>query len=69
MSAAHRGPDSGDGAAAIRPLRPSRLVCTEGPAHRRDETGPMPTNLLFIFSDQQRAGDMGCEGNPQALTP
>jgi len=29
----------------------------------------MPTNLLFIFSDQQRAGDMGCEGNPQALTP
>lgn len=29
----------------------------------------MPPNLLFIFSDQQRAGDMGCEGNPQALTP
>jgi arylsulfatase A-like enzyme len=29
----------------------------------------MPQNMLFIFSDQQRAGDMGCEGNPQALTP
>lgn len=29
----------------------------------------MPTNLLFIFSDQQRAGELGCEGNPQAITP
>jgi len=29
----------------------------------------MPDNLLFIFSDQQRAGEMGCEGNEQARTP
>ncbi len=30
---------------------------------------PMPDNLLFVFSDQQRAGDLGCEGNGQAITP
>lgn len=29
----------------------------------------MPPNLLFIFSDQQRAGDTGYEGNAQAITP
>ena len=31
--------------------------------------GLMPTNLLFVFADQLRAGDLGCEGNPDALTP
>ena len=29
----------------------------------------MPTNLLFIFADQLRAGDLGFEGNPDAITP
>lgn len=29
----------------------------------------MPPNLLFVFADQQRAGDLACEGNPDALTP
>jgi arylsulfatase A-like enzyme len=29
----------------------------------------MPANLLFIFADQLRAGDLGCEGNPDAITP
>jgi arylsulfatase A-like enzyme len=29
----------------------------------------MPANLLFIFADQLRAGDLGFEGNPDAITP
>ena len=29
----------------------------------------MPTNLLFVFADQLRAGELGCEGNVDAVTP
>jgi arylsulfatase A-like enzyme len=38
------------------------LTCGAGPASRRP-------NVLFVFSDMQRAYSMGCYGDPNARTP